>query len=68
MKITEREKEILKLAIFSNKVIAEKLHLSIYTVKTYFNHMFNNFDCANRTELLFKAIKQGVIKNDEVVF
>lgn len=66
MKITRREKDILRLSAFPNKVIAERLHLSIPTIKTYFNHLFTNFDCKTRTELLIKALNQGVINKDEI--
>ncbi|MEJ5284355.1 MAG: substrate-binding domain-containing protein [Brevinematia bacterium] len=55
-KLTEKEKQILKMLIkgLPNKEIAEKLFISENTVKNYTNKIYNKLEVKNRKELLSK--------------
>lgn len=57
--LTNRELEVLKLLAegTSNKGIADKLFISIKTVKTHITHIFEKLDVKNRTEAVAKAHK-----------
>jgi DNA-binding NarL/FixJ family response regulator len=57
--LTRRELDVLKLLAdgASNKIIAEKLFISIKTVKTHITHIFEKLDVKNRTEAVAKAHK-----------
>lgn len=57
MEVTPSEKRIIPLLYLSNKEIAEKLHLSISTVKTHVHNLLVKYKAKTRTELLLKAIK-----------
>ncbi|MFC5187952.1 response regulator [Actinomadura harenae] len=50
--LTRREREILACigAGLSNAEIAERVHLSEATIKTYVSRMLTKLDCANRTQ------------------
>lgn len=52
-KITEREKGIIELMIlgYSNKEIAQKLNISIATVRNHLHNIFEKTGASNRTEL-----------------
>lgn len=65
-KITVREKEILKLILFSRRDIAQKLSLSLSTVKTHLINLFNKIGGNNKTEVLVIALKTGIITLDEI--
>ena len=63
---TERELEILKELTTgdTNAVIAERLHLSIATVKSHIQHLMEKTGFKTRTELVSEARSMGiVIKN-----
>lgn len=64
--LSQREKEILKLACMSNSQIGQQLNLSAKTIERYFADMFAKTHTARRTELLMKAIKTGEIKLNDV--
>lgn len=65
--ISKREKEILKMLYLPNKVIAQRLNLSIYTVKTYVNNLLTKYPMAlNRTGLIIYGLKSGIIKIDDL--
>lgn len=61
--LSEREKEILPLiaAGFTSPQIADKLCLSIPTIKWYRKKLFIKFDALNSADLIFKAKESGVI-------
>lgn len=68
MKITNREKDVLRLLCLSNKEIADRLCISTGTVKTHIGALFEKFDCeTNRTKILIQAIKKGVVELDELI-
>lgn len=62
--ITQREWEVLQLvnAGFSNKQIADELHLSIHTVKSHLSRIFEKLAVSRRTEALHRAREIGLIK------
>lgn len=65
-KLTERQKEILKLACFTNSKIAKCLFLSSTTVDTHFNNMRNILGVRSKSSLLIESIRRGYINIDEV--
>jgi len=66
--LTSRETEILRLAArgMSNKDIAEKLFLSLRTVKSHLTNIFNKMGCSCRTEAVIKGLAEGYIAFDDV--
>ena len=52
--LTKREKEILKFIVkgYSNKQIAEKIHISFHTVRTHRNRVWKKLDITQSTECL----------------
>lgn len=58
--LTQREKEITELIMdgLTNQEIADKLFISIKTVKTHIYNIYQKLDIKNRTELIFKFKKQ----------
>lgn len=58
-----REREVLELMAqgFSNAEIADKLFLSVNTVKTYASGLFQKLDVNSRTKALDKARKLGIV-------
>jgi len=59
--LTEREIEVLRLASegLTNREIAERLHLSVHTVKTHLRHALDKLQARNRAEAATKAWRQG---------
>jgi ATP/maltotriose-dependent transcriptional regulator MalT len=55
--LTERELEVLRLIVqgLSNPAIAERLVISIGTVKTHTNHIYGKLGVVNRVEAVTKA-------------
>jgi DNA-binding CsgD family transcriptional regulator len=60
--LTKAEVNILKLAMFPNKVIAEKLHISMPTLLTHWQNMKRKTGLRNRAEYVYYATKKGIIK------
>ncbi len=63
IKYTKREIEIIKCIseARSNKNIAEKLHISIGTVKKHRNNISKKSGCKNSVELINKSLFQGLL-------
>ncbi|MDI6873852.1 response regulator [Candidatus Solincola sp.] len=61
--LSDRELEILQLLGdgLSNKEIAEKLFISIQTVKTHITHIFEKLGVKDRTEAVATALRRGLI-------
>lgn len=61
-KLSSREHEILKELTEGHplKIIAEKLFISIETVRTHVKHIYSKLHVANRTEAVLKAVQQGI--------
>ncbi len=65
--LSEREMDVLRRAAQgeSNKMIAEKLHLSARTVQVHLSNIFGKFGVASRTEAVLHALKLGLIELDQ---
>ncbi len=61
--LTEREENVLQLVVEgeSNEAIAQKLHITVGTVKCYLTAIFNKLGVKSRTQAAMKALKLGVI-------
>jgi DNA-binding NarL/FixJ family response regulator len=63
-RLSVREEQVLQLLSqgYSNKMIADKLHLSVDTICTHFKHVFAKLHVQSRTEavLRYLALKSGV--------
>jgi NarL family two-component system response regulator LiaR len=68
--LTEREIEVLKLAAqgMSNKEIAERLSVTVRTVKAHISNLFAKMDVASRTEAILKAVREGWLDLDDTPF
>ena len=67
--LTKQEVEILKYSGFSNKEIAEKLHLAIQTVKKHKSNIHEKMGVtggAATVKDVIAALKQGIIKIDDM--
>ena len=62
-RLSKREVEVLQCLAdgLSNQMIAEKLFLSMGTVKNYISNLYGKLDVANRTEAILKAQKEKLI-------
>jgi DNA-binding NarL/FixJ family response regulator len=59
VKLTERENEILSFLSkgFANKEIADKLEISVPTVRTHLRHIYEKLHVRSRTEAIVKYLK-----------
>ena len=66
-RFSERELEVLRLVVAgeTDAVIAEKLFISVATVKTHIQNMKNRTGFRNRTELAVKARESGLVIYDQ---
>ncbi|HEY4415874.1 MAG TPA: response regulator transcription factor [Verrucomicrobiae bacterium] len=57
--LTEREKEILSFLSkgFANKEIADKMNISVPTVRTHLRHIYEKLHVRSRTEAIVKFLK-----------
>lgn len=55
--VTSRQREILELLAKgqSNKEIANKLHISVNTIKNHLSKLYDQFSVSNRTQAVMKA-------------
>lgn len=67
-KLTTRELEILKFAAtgLSNRDIAQKLDLSLSTVKGYFIDIFGKLNVGSRTEAVINGLRAGFLTLDDI--
>lgn len=65
--LTSREIEVLALIAqgHSNKEIAEKLAISIKTVKTHVGNILSKLHMADRTQAALYAVRQGLVSSEE---
>ena len=63
LNITPREYEVLQLIAegLSNQEIAERLFLSLNTVKTHTSNVFSKLDVQRRTQAIQKAKEMGIL-------
>jgi DNA-binding NarL/FixJ family response regulator len=61
--LSPREQEVVRLAAkgLSNKAIAAVLGISIWTVSTHLRRIFSKLDVSSRTEMIMKAMQQGLL-------
>lgn len=61
--LTRRESDVLKLMAegLRNHEIAERLGLSLSTVKVHVNHVLDKLDAIDRTEAVTRALRRGLI-------
>ena len=66
--LSERETEMLKLLAtgMNNKQIAEKLCLSLRTVKAHMSNIFTKMNVASRSEALVESLKSGLITLEDI--
>lgn len=59
VKLTERENEILSCLAngFANKEIADKMNISVPTVRTHLRHIYEKLHVRSRTEAILKFLK-----------
>ena len=62
--LTERELEVLKLIVdgCSNAQIAEKLYITVGTVKTHVRNILNKLCADDRTQVAVRALRTGLIR------
>jgi LuxR family maltose regulon positive regulatory protein len=60
-KLTPREAEVLRLVIagHSNQAIAEKLVISVWTVKSHLTQIYSKLDVASRTQAIARSRELG---------
>ncbi|MBX9692955.1 MAG: response regulator transcription factor [Cyanobacteria bacterium] len=61
--LSDRELEVLKLVVegLANQQIAERLFLSIETVKTHMRRVMEKLQVSDRTQAAVKAIREGLL-------
>lgn len=61
--LTKREKEVLSGLVEGNsyKAIADKLHISIETVRFHFRNVYKKLHVHSQSEAVVKAIKEGLV-------
>ncbi len=62
--LSEREAEVLRLIAlgYSNKEIADQLHLSVKTIETYKVRLMEKLDLSSRSEIVRYAMRQGWLR------
>lgn len=65
--LTASELRVASLVVagHTNRAIAERLHVSIHTVGTHLRHVFTKLDINTRVELTRRALRDGVVSNEE---
>ncbi|MBZ0295044.1 MAG: response regulator transcription factor [Anaerolineae bacterium] len=60
--LSDREMEVLRLLTsgLSNAAIADKLHVSVSTVKTHVRHILEKLDVADRTQAALWAVRNNI--------
>ena len=66
--LSEREDEVLQLLVegHSTKDIAKKLFISVNTVATHREHIFDKLNLKNIVELTLFAVKKGIINPSDM--
>lgn len=66
--LTEREQNVIYYLTLGckNEEIADKLHISVHTVKAHLESIYEKLGVTNRVQACIKAIKLGIIDIYEV--
>jgi DNA-binding NarL/FixJ family response regulator len=66
--LSDREMEMLRLLAtgMSNKEIADKLYLSLRTVKAHMSNIFTKMNVASRSEALVESLRKGLLTLDDI--
>jgi DNA-binding NarL/FixJ family response regulator len=66
--LSAREMEMMKLLAtgMSNKEIADKLYLSLRTVKAHMSNIFTKMTVASRSEALVEALRKGLLTLEDI--
>jgi NarL family two-component system response regulator LiaR len=66
--LSNREIEMLRLLAtgMNNKQIADKLCLSLRTIKTHMSNIFTKMNVASRSEALVEALRSGLINLEDI--
>ena len=61
--MSQRELDVLRLVVdgLSNQEIADKLILSVETVKTHMRHIMEKLAVSDRTQAAVKAMREGLV-------
>jgi two-component system, NarL family, response regulator DegU len=64
--ISPREEEVLQLVAdgLSTPEVAEKLFISVKTVKNHLASIYEKLDTADRTQAVLRAVRMGIIRLD----
>lgn len=64
--ITKREEEVLQLVAegLSTPEVAERLYISIKTVKNHLASIYAKLDSRDRTQAVIRAVKMGIVRLD----
>ncbi|MBQ7764493.1 response regulator transcription factor [bacterium] len=67
--LTERERNVLFYLAqgLTNEVIADKLHISVHTVKAHLEAIYEKLEVSNRVQASMKAVVLGVIELNSLV-
>lgn len=67
--LTEREQNVILYVAqgFINSEIAEKLHISVHTVKAHLEAIYDKFGVRNRVQAAMKAVILGLIDLSSIV-
>ncbi|MGP3948706.1 response regulator [Streptomyces sp. 7N604] len=65
--VTDRERQVLTLVArgLTNSEIADRLHLSVPTVKTHVSHLLTKLDSRDRAQLVIVAYETGLVSAGE---
>ena len=63
--LTEREREVLELLVrgYTQREMAERLHVSIKTVETHRANIVAKLDCHSRAEIVSYAVSAGLLRS-----
>lgn len=64
--LTECELDVLKLLCFKKSEISKKLFISVTTVQTHSNKIYDKLQVHSREQALIKALKTGIITIDDI--
>ena len=69
VQLTIREREVIHYLSkgYSNDEIANKLHISVHTVKAHLESIYEKIEVKNRVQAAIKAAKLGIINVSEII-